>query len=97
MSRDSDWNKPVDAGDAAYLILRDELKWRNVFRLTSGQVTTVGRAPTNRVVVPDDICSRHHCEVFQTKGEWILRDLGSRNGTLIDGCLLYTSPSPRDR
>ena len=85
MSRDSDWNKPVDAGDAAYLILRDELKWRNVFRLTSGQVTTVGRAPTNRVVVPDDICSRHHCEVFQTKGEWILRDLGSRNGTLIDG------------
>ncbi|MBC8289077.1 MAG: sigma 54-interacting transcriptional regulator [Planctomycetes bacterium] len=85
MSRNSDWNKPVDPGDAAYLILRDELKWRNVFRLTSGQVTTVGRAPTNRVVVPDDICSRHHCEVFQTKGEWILRDLGSRNGTLIDG------------
>ena len=82
MSRDSDWNNPAVA---AYLILRDELKWRNVFRLTSGQVTTIGRAPTNRVVVPDDICSRHHCEVFQTKGEWILRDLGSRNGTLIDG------------
>lgn len=85
MSRDSDWNKPADGGNAVYLILRDELKWRNVFRLTSGQVTTVGRAPTNRVVIPDDICSRNHCEVFQTKGEWILRDLGSRNGTLIDG------------
>ncbi len=85
MSRDSDWNNPGAADAAAFLILRDELKWRNVFRLTSGQVTTIGRAPTNRVVVPDDICSRHHCEVFQTKGEWILRDLGSRNGMLIDG------------
>ena len=85
MSTDSDWNQPVDPGDAAYLILRDELKWRNVFRLTAGQVTTVGRAPTNRVVIPDDICSRNHCEVFQTNEDWILRDLGSRNGTLIDG------------
>lgn len=68
-----------------YLILRDELKWRNVFRLIPAQVTTIGRAPTNRVVVPDDTCSRHHCEVFQAGGTWMLRDLDSRNGTLIDG------------
>ncbi len=66
-----------------YLILRDEMKWRNVFRLIPGQVTTIGRAPTNRVVVPDDICSRHHCEVFQAGGEWMVRDLDSRNGTLL--------------
>ncbi len=66
-----------------YLILRDELKWRNVFRLIPGQVTTIGRAPTNRVVVPDDICSRHHCEVFQAGGTWMVRDLESRNGTLL--------------
>lgn len=72
--------------ESVYLILRDELKWRNVFRLVPGQVTTIGRAPTNRVVVPDDICSRHHCEIFQADGEWILRDLGSRNGTLVEGC-----------
>ncbi|MGZ0172111.1 MAG: sigma 54-interacting transcriptional regulator [Planctomycetales bacterium] len=71
---------------SVYLILRDELKWRNVFRLAPGQVTTIGRAPTNRVVVPDDICSRHHCEIYQAEGEWLLRDLGSRNGTLIEGC-----------
>ena len=85
MPSDSDWNIPADSSETAYLILRDELKWRNVFRLTAGQVTTVGRAPTNRVVIPDDICSRNHCEVFQVNGEWILRELGSRNGTLIDG------------
>ena len=71
---------------SVYLILRDALKWRNVFRLAPGQVTTIGRAPTNRVVVPDDICSRHHCEIYQADGGWLLRDLGSRNGTLIEGC-----------
>jgi two-component system, NtrC family, response regulator HydG len=71
--------------DAVYLILRDELKWRNVFRLDPALVNTIGRAPTNHVVIPDDICSRNHCEVFLGVDGWILRDLGSRNGTLIDG------------
>jgi pSer/pThr/pTyr-binding forkhead associated (FHA) protein len=85
MSHDS-FGKTTDstADQAVYIILRDELKWRNVFRLTPGQVTTIGRAPTNRIVIPDDICSRHHCEIFQSSGSWILRDLESRNGTLID-------------
>ena len=74
-----------ETDDAVYLIVREGLKWRNVFRLTAGQVTTIGRAPTNRIVVADDLCSRHHCEVFQTEVRWILRDLGSRNGTQIRG------------
>ena len=49
-------NSEAVSDQSVYLILRDELKWRNVFRLAPGQVTTIGRAPTNRVVVPDDIC-----------------------------------------
>jgi len=68
----------------AYLVLREENRWRDVFRLTPGQVTTVGRAPTNRIVLRDEICSRNHVEIFQTGSNWTLRDLGSRNGTLID-------------
>ena len=79
-------NSDSVSDQSVYLILRDALKWRNVFRLAPGQVTTIGRAPTNRVVVPDDICSRHHCEIYQADGGWLLRDLGSRNGTLIEGC-----------
>ena len=68
---------------AAYLVLRDGATWRDVFRLTPGQVTTIGRAATNRIVLRDDICSRNHCEVFLAGDEWILRDLNSRNGTLL--------------
>lgn len=69
----------------AYLVIREGSSWRDVFRLTPGQVTTIGRSPTNRIVVRDDICSRNHCEIFQTGSTWTLRDLGSRNGTLLNG------------
>jgi Nif-specific regulatory protein len=70
---------------AAYLVVRDGNKWQDVFRLTPGQVMTIGRAPTNRIVVRSEMCSRNHCEIFQVGPMWILRDLGSRNGTIVDG------------
>lgn len=69
----------------AFLIVRDGHKWRDVFRLNPGEVMTVGRAPSNRIVLRDEICSRNHCEVFLEESRWILRDLGSRNGTLVNG------------
>ena len=68
----------------AYLVVREGTSWRDVFRLQPGQVTTVGRAPTNRIVLRDEICSRNHFEVFHSGEGWVLRDLGSRNGTLLD-------------
>ncbi len=70
---------------AAYLIVRDGDKWQDMFRLTPGQVMTIGRAPTNRIVVRSEQSSRNHCEIFQAGPMWILRDLGSRNGTTVDG------------
>lgn len=66
----------------AYLALRDGSR-QEMFRLTPGQVATVGRAATNRIVLRDDICSRNHCEVFLEGDDWVLRDLNSRNGTFI--------------
>src|SRR5262245_7802318 len=69
----------------AYLVVREGNKWRDVYRLTPGQVMTIGRAPTNRIALNDEVCSRYHCEVFQNGATWKIRDLQSRNGTLIDG------------
>src|SRR5216684_881414 len=69
----------------AYLVVREGNKWRDVYRLTPGQVMTIGRAPTNRIVLHDEVCSRYHCEVFQNGTTWKIRDLQSRNGTLIGG------------
>ena len=67
----------------AYLVIREGLKWTDVFRLIPGRTVTVGRAPTNQIVIKDERCSRHHAEIFLTQGQWTLRDLDSRNGTLL--------------
>ncbi len=67
----------------AYLVIREGAKWSDVFRLVPGQAVTVGRAPTNQIVLKDERCSRNHLEVFVSAGEWILRDLDSRNGTMV--------------
>jgi Nif-specific regulatory protein len=69
----------------AYLVIREGAKWSDVSRLTPGRTVTVGRAPTNQIVVKDERCSRYHAEVFSSQGQWTLRDLDSRNGTLLNG------------
>ncbi|MCG8451398.1 MAG: sigma 54-interacting transcriptional regulator [Pirellulales bacterium] len=69
----------------AYLIIRDGSKWADVVRLVPGESVTMGRAPTNTIVVKDERCSRNHAEVFHTQGSWKIRDLDSRNGTLVSG------------
>jgi Nif-specific regulatory protein len=43
----------------------------------------IGRAPTNQIVIKDERCSRMHVEVFMSAGQWTLRDLDSRNGTIV--------------
>ncbi len=67
----------------AYLVIREGSKWTDVFRLIPGRTVTVGRAPTNQIVIKDERCSRYHAEIFMTDGAWTIRDLDSRNGTAI--------------
>lgn len=69
----------------AYLVIREGSKWSDVFRLIPGRTVTVGRTPTNEIVIKDERCSRSHAEFFITRGQWTLRDLDSRNGTLLNG------------
>ena len=71
------------ADDVAFLLTWDGTAWRDVVRLRQGHVATIGRSANNRIVLQDDACSRNHCEIFFSEGEWRLRDLGSRNGTII--------------
>ncbi|HTQ38721.1 MAG TPA: sigma 54-interacting transcriptional regulator [Pirellulales bacterium] len=67
----------------AYLVIREGSKWTDVFRLMPGQSVTIGRSPTNQIVVKDERCSRAHAEIFYSQERWVLRDLESRNGTLV--------------
>ena len=70
---------------AAYLVVRRDDGFGDVFPLTPGQRYTLGRSATNRVVLKDDLCSREHADVAYAGGRWCLRDLNSLNGTRING------------
>lgn len=48
-------------------------------------VTTLGRAATCQVVIEDDFASRRHAQILLRDDCYWLRDLGSKNGTLLDG------------
>jgi hypothetical protein len=52
---------------------------------TEGVRLTVGRAPTCDCVVPEDCVSRRHAQLWREDERWFLRDLGSRNGTRVNG------------
>lgn len=46
---------------------------------------TLGRAPDNQIIVYDERASRYHAEVFASGDAWYVRDLESRNGTIVAG------------
>jgi Nif-specific regulatory protein len=88
----------MSPGANAYLVIRRDDGFGDVFPLTTGQTYTLGRAPTNRIVLKDDLCSREHAEVSHSGGHWRVRDLGSLNGTRVNNTRLESERelSPRD-
>jgi hypothetical protein len=48
-------------------------------------VTSLGRAPTNTAPLPDEAASLEHALLHLRDGQWWLEDLGSRNGTRLNG------------
>jgi hypothetical protein len=50
-----------------------------------GILTTIGRTPDNQVVVPVREVSRRHAEIVLTETGYVVKDLGSPNGTFVNG------------
>ena len=51
----------------------------------STEKTTVGRLDDNAFQVPDQSVSSHHCEILLRGGEVVVKDLGSTNGSYVNG------------
>ena len=51
-------------------------------------ITSIGRAASNTIVLPDGFASGEHALITRREGKWWLEDRGSRNGTLLNDVIL---------
>lgn len=58
---------------------------------------TIGRSRNATLTVAHPMISRKHCELSQQDGVVILQDLGSLNGTIVDGELIGKTELPPGR
>lgn len=89
---------------------RYDARLRSVGALSpiAGQVTqrfvidqpevVIGRDPQSNIVLSDHGVSRRHARIFQTETDFVIEDLGSSNGTYVDGvpvvsCVLHGGDS----
>jgi predicted component of type VI protein secretion system len=71
--------------DRSYqLVVRKGPRPGQVFPLTIDNVT-VGRDPLADIVLNDPEVSRHHAQFIETREGYQLKDLGSTNGSFVDG------------
>lgn len=55
------------------------------FRLVDGVNTLGRRSGENTIVVPDGYCSGRHAEIMAADGAFTITDVGSTNGTAVNG------------
>ena len=66
-------------------------------RLTLGSETLViGRSADNAIVFDDPNVSRRHAEISAVGGGWVVKDLGSTNGTKVNGTIIAGERALRD-
>jgi hypothetical protein len=73
------------ADDVAKLIVKSGMPGEPGEEIFLSQdVTTLGRAPSCQVVLDSDFASRRHAQLIRRDQVYWLKDLGSKNGTLLN-------------
>lgn len=75
---------PPDSARRAYLLVSTRGGRPVQFDL-GGPLISIGRASDNDVIVDDPMVSRHHCQLKLQHGAYGFADLGSRNGSRVNG------------
>jgi pSer/pThr/pTyr-binding forkhead associated (FHA) protein len=88
-----------DTGEARTMILPSavmviKLKGEPARECAVSPMTSIGRSEHNTVCIPRRNVSREHASIQATPAGFLLKDLGSQNGTLVNGdaikeCLLH--------
>jgi uncharacterized RDD family membrane protein YckC len=69
----------------AKLIINPNAANRRELMLSPDAILTIGRDPSNDLVLPDAMVSRRHAVVEQRGSQFFLRDCNSANGSVVNG------------
>jgi hypothetical protein len=70
--------------DSFRLVVRRGPQPNQIYEIVK-EVTTLGRDITNDIVINDREASRHHLRLVRSGGNITIEDLGSTNGTFVNG------------
>jgi two-component system, NtrC family, response regulator GlrR len=59
--------------------------------VSDGSELAIGTNPGNQLILTDSTVSRHHCQITADDHGFVLRDLGSTNGTTLGGHRIVTA------
>jgi DNA-binding NtrC family response regulator len=76
---------------AVLILLRDD---QPLVRFAVVETATIGRSSECEVQLADTELSRRHATIRRRDGRWELEDLGSRNGTRVDGEVVRGATMP---
>jgi pSer/pThr/pTyr-binding forkhead associated (FHA) protein len=77
--------KPARGRGTARHLVVTEGTLRGTSVTLAGSPVTLGRAHDSTLVLTDDYASNKHARLVPTADGWTLEDLGSTNGTYLDG------------
>jgi hypothetical protein len=90
--------KPIKAkkkrGQPGHLAIADGPQ-AGVGAALAAEPVVIGRGSDCQIKLDDDYSSTRHARLFQSEGEWWVEDLGSTNGTYLDGQRV-TRPVPAE-
>ncbi len=78
-------HQPGKGQKRPYLLVLSGPQFGQIFMLEPGREMVIGRKEGNDIVVRDDGVSRRHASILAEGGGARVRDLGSQNGTFVDG------------
>ena len=85
----------IDAGGHMFQLYDDE---RQTGYALTGLIKEIGRSEECDIALPDDSVSRVHARLDRNGEGWMLVDLGSTNGTFVNGQRVGEAPlEPGDR
>ena len=80
----AEMGSPAAPPPAAWVMIKSGPRAGQSIPLNAGS-TFIGRAPGNDLVVDDATVSRQHARISFEEGEYVLEDVGSTGGTMVEG------------